>query len=328
MERSDFLLPHTSQTLPVYSWKGCSIIRRVVVVVHGMKRRIDDTLQLVADWANDSLVLAPLFATAKLGGSNLSVSNILFAKGGDYCEGKTPIIAPSSTNDPALSPPQLTSFAMADILLAHAVNIHSPTHLVLLGFSAGAQFWNRFAAVSTILQQIRDTTNVSLVLGTSSSWLYLHPLRIDPMLTNITLESQVSEKDFILPIESDALNGYNDWKYGLNNIPSSLLSESADTLEVIRKRALAIPITFILVSDDTKGGDSLDSSPQALVQCKSHRFERACVYVHYLRNCCREIFEQNGMDVAVAVKTIVVHECGHDARKVFAQQAVKEAVFL
>ncbi|KAJ3029016.1 UNVERIFIED_CONTAM: hypothetical protein HDU68_000312 [Siphonaria sp. JEL0065] len=278
-----------------------------------MKRRIDDTLQLVpAIDSSDqcSLILAPLFATAALGGDKLSATNVVFAKGGDYCEGRC---AKSCTE---------SAFQFAEALVSHAVATHKPAQLVLLGFSAGAQFWNRFVAVSRTLETLKAQTHVSLVLGTSSSWLYLHPLRINPALENVTLDSVLTASDFTVP--EVTVEGYNSWKYGLDNIPTYLWNEG-DSIELIRRRVLSYPTTYILVSDDTKGGDSLDSSPQALIQCKSHRFERASIYVHYLRSVCAELCGANGIDVVA--NAIIVHECGHDAGKVFAQKSVRDVVF-
>ncbi|KAJ3083354.1 galactose-1-phosphate uridyl transferase, partial [Rhizoclosmatium hyalinum] len=301
LKRYDMVLDDSGFILPVFSvpreQDNKVPVHRLVVVMHGAKRKVHDNTALGKGAPRDALVIAPLFAAPD---SEMDGANVLRWRGGaGFCDGGV-----------AVNNPNITAFGACDALIKSYLLQHpSILELVLLGFSAGAQFFNRYAAVSHYLKSLDDSLSIQLVLGTASSWLYLDPRRIHPNIPMpIKPSTELSEHDFLIPHVAPHVPDYNRWKYGCESIPVSISTDSAAEL---RERLFSYTTTYILVVDDTKGIDgNLDTTPPCLLQCSSHRYSRSLVYLQYLRNVLHA--PQH------ATQTITVDNCGHDAGKVYA----------
>ncbi|KAI8607041.1 hypothetical protein BC830DRAFT_1159641 [Chytriomyces sp. MP71] len=329
---------------PVFEWAPIADVRHLKVVVHGVKRRCTDPFAAMESQPlfHQCAVWAPLFRSTNAekgfrnhtNNNNNNISNNRNSVYSSFTANDTastytaidsdlPTIAWKRPQDYTLgiassTHPQWTSFTAFDALLRHAVErFPGLESLTLVGFSAGSQFLNRYAAVSTHLQALASTLPTLLVFGTASSWLYLDSRRFDAsstfLLDSLTHATALPAAAFKVPsvFDTPAPNTYNKWKYGLDNAPS------ADQPSLLASRLLSYRIAFIYVEDDDKWGSSLDMAQECLVQCAStSRYARMCVYVQYLRACWNY----------TPFHSVVVDGCGHDAAKVYAKPDVQDLI--
>ncbi|KAI8827370.1 hypothetical protein BJ741DRAFT_29317 [Chytriomyces cf. hyalinus JEL632] len=308
-------VPVDSGVLPVQTWQqtpDASNITHLSLFIHGIDRKIMDpfvpfNVDQRKDQVQDMLAIwAPLFPYNTSDSTEAAADTLLtWKRGASYAQ-----------DAPSKSIPTTTSFHVLDTLIDTAITrFPSLKSIHLVGFSAGAQFVNRYAALSTHLETVARAFRVKLVFGTSSSWLYLDSRRIlqddtTPLPTYIT---QIPQSSFQTPAKSEAPPKFNEWKYGLENAPTS------DSEATITSRFLAYNMVFIYVVDDDQPGNSLDVSDACLVQGGgTSRYARMCTYVQYLRSCWNKV---------VGLETVVVDGCGHDARKVYSQAAVQRLVY-
>ncbi|KAJ3387167.1 hypothetical protein HDU84_001017 [Entophlyctis sp. JEL0112] len=318
----------TDLALPVVRWSGGGDGddgKLVVIVVHGVKRRVFEAGSLIPPMHGGGALsprwemYAPIFHAA--GGADDDGAAPDY--GGVAVDARAHLVwrgaAGYAAGHAAANAAGTSSFDAMDALVMHALaggGEAAAAALRVVGFSAGAQFATRYAAVSRVLEACSSSSrDVRVVAGSASSWLYLDArrLRIDHAAHGA--DGATAE------IAADAFceqgRASNAWKYGLDAIPRALLS-AGDTVETIRARVLRSNLTIVLVRDDNAvSGGSLDTSPPALAQCRSHRFARARVYVAYLKT----VWDMPNLDV------VVVDNCGHSAAKVYACESVRKAVF-
>ncbi|KAJ3236891.1 hypothetical protein HDU81_010257 [Chytriomyces hyalinus] len=304
-------IPVANAVLPVHVWQqtpDAALITHLSLFIHGVKRKVMDPFvpftekQQQEDQPQAMIAIwSPLFPNEPIPEST-DVTMLTWKRGASYAQ-----------DDAATTSPTTTSFQVLDTLIDTAITrFPSLSSMHLIGFSAGAQFVNRYAALSTHLETVARTVRVKLVFGTSSSWLYLDPRRISQNTTEPlpTHETQIPHSAFQIPTSPKK---YNAWKYGLEKAPST------DTVATITARFLAYKMAFIYVMDDDQPGESLDVSDACLVQGGGmSRYARMCVYVQYLRSCWEKL---DGLE------TVVVDGCGHDARKVYSKEDVQRLVY-
>ncbi|TPX74133.1 hypothetical protein CcCBS67573_g04587 [Chytriomyces confervae] len=313
-------IPVDSGVLPVHAWQqtpDASNITHLSLFIHGIDRKImDPFVPFNVDQRQDQVqqdmlaIWAPLFpyntsSSSSDDSAETADTLLTWKRGASYAQ-----------DAPSTSIPTTTSFHVLDTLIDTAITrFPSLKSIHLVGFSAGAQFVNRYAALSTHLETVARAVRVKLVFGTSSSWLYLDSRRVlqDENTPLPTCDTQIPQASFQTPTESEAPRKFNAWKYGLENAPTS------DSDATITSRFLAYNMVFIYVVDDDQPGDSLDVTDACLVQGGgTSRYARMCVYVQYLRTCWNKV---------VGLETVVVDGCGHDARKVYSQAAVQRLVY-
>lgn len=93
--------------------------------------------------------------------------------------------------------------------------------IVLTGFSAGAQFLNRYAWASDVGNA---PSNVRIVIGDASSYLYFSPLRPNPSccpLEDTGPHAKCSSFNGVSVVDATACPGHDAWKYGVKSLPSS-----------------------------------------------------------------------------------------------------------
>ncbi|KAJ3232597.1 hypothetical protein HDU81_002861 [Chytriomyces hyalinus] len=309
-------IPVDSGVLPLYAWQqtpDAANITHLSLFLHGIDRKIMDpfvpfNVDRRQDQEQDMLAIwSPLFPRdTDIESTDATTDTILtWKRGAGYAQ-----------DAPSTSIPTTTSFHVLDTLIGNAITCFpSLKSIHLVGFSAGAQFVNRYAALSKRLEAVARTVRVKLVFGTASSWLYLDSRRVlqDENAPLPTYDTVIPLSSFQIPPESDAPLDFNTWKYGLDKAPTN------DTQATVAARFLAHKMAFIYVVGDNRAGRLLDVSEACLVQGGgTSRYARMCVYVQYLRSCWNK---SDGLE------TVVLDGYKHNARKVYSQAAVQRLVY-
>ncbi|KAI8609633.1 hypothetical protein BC830DRAFT_821603 [Chytriomyces sp. MP71] len=282
--------------LPVLAWQApTSRVDSVNVIIHGLTRTLSEGFVFDSGAATsaNALIAVPLFEHSGRDSSDTPIqpnsASLRWDKSNGYID-----------NSNAANAPSISSYTALDNLLINLTTTYpAATSIHLIGFSAGAQFLNRYAAVSDTLPTLHG---VRLIFGSASSWLYLDSTRADPSLD----PAQLQRTDFRVP--DPAPKAYDAWKYGLQNAPVPA--------SVARARVLGYATTLISVRDDTKTTNKLDGSDAAAVQ-GTQRFVRGETYRAYLEAVW-------GMRVEVAR---VDEECGHNAVRAYQNINVTRAIF-
>jgi hypothetical protein len=259
MCRHELVLP---DGMRIYYWANFPLpsecqaaIERVVIVQHGNGRTAwsycDRVLEAaeIAGVAESTLVLAPWFPAAE-----------------DQPPGGFHVWDPGSSGwksgDDSLTDPPLSSFAVVDhvVELLDGDTFPSLDEIVITGHSAGGQFTQRYAVATDVGASMR------FVVLNPSSYLYLDPYRWDG-------------ESFTLPSGTDCDDTYDDFKYGLSNLPAGhYVTEHAAQ---IPDAYLARDVVYLLGDDDIYEDEDLDTSCPAQLQGE-HRFERGLLFVDHL----------------------------------------------
>jgi hypothetical protein len=281
---------------------GCHAqIERVVVVVHGTSRNPWSYMQDILDTAvaagadTRTLVVAPRFPSAS-----------------DDAEDDTHVWDPGGsgwkTGDASLTDPPTSSFTALDRLLLEVMEAeHFPAlaRIVVTGHSAGGQFVQRYAVATDV-----DATSpvpLRFVPLNPSSWLYLDPWRWDG-------EDAPPGVAFVLPFGTDCDDTYDDYKYGLADVPPEhYIATHADGIPL---EYLARDVVVLLGEDDVENDDDLDTSCPAALQGE-HRRERGLVYLDHLD----ARFPEHTHVLAT------VPDVGHDHTAMYASAAALAALF-
>ena len=199
---------------------------------------------------------------------------------------------------------ELSSFDIMDNLVQFLDNKNKYPKLkriILIGHSAGGQFVQRFAAGSQINSDI--TSKLHLVVSNPSSYLYLHPERIN--FINNDFES-------FLPNDSNC-DEYDNYIYGLEkDLPPYLEKFSKKEIQQIYARN---PVIYLMGEED-KDLDLLDRSCEANFQGKN-RIDRAYNFFQYIR----KYFPENKHYFYSVPKV------GHDHLKIFQSTAAQDIFF-
>lgn len=177
------------------------------------------------------------------------------------------------SGDASTTEPPVSSFTVVDHIL---VRIGDPAtfpalaDIVVTGHSAGGQFVQRHAIAS----DIDDATSVPMrwIVANPSSYLYLDDQRWDG-------EGAPPDIAFALPSGTDCDDSYDDFKYGLSEIPPD--HYVAAHLGSIPDAYLARDVRLLLGEDDVLQDEDLDTSCPAVLQGE-HRRERGLVFAAYL----------------------------------------------
>ena len=246
---------------------GChAAIDRVVIVQHGNSRNpwsyCANVLEAasIAGVSETTLVLAPWFPAEEDDpprGFHVWEPGSSGWKSGD-----------DSITDPALS-----SFAAMDHIVVDRILERFPSleEIVVTGHSAGGQFTQRYA-VATDVPDAAGAVAMRFVVLNPSSWLYLDPWRWD----GVGAPPGVS---FELPTGTACDDDYDDFKYGLSNLPAG--HYVTDHLAGIPDDYLARDVVYLLGEEDTEQDTDLDTSCPAELQGE-HRLERGLVFADYL----------------------------------------------
>ena len=269
--------------------------RRAVIVVHGDERNADDYFAYAQEAArlegSDALIVAPRFPTA----DDRPPTGDLRWTDASWKEGE-----PSESDRRQRGEPGVSSFEALDRLI-EAIVLADPAleDVVIAGHSAGGQFVQRYAAGARLATGPR----YRFVVANPSSYLYLDDRRPD-------------SGEFRTPSARTrrSCRGFNDYKYGMEQLPPQMAVLGAARLtEQYRRR----DVTILLGADDRSRGENLDESCAADLQGQ-HRFERGMRFYQYVTT----LFPPSGRH-----QLEVVPDAPHDAEVMLTSEAGRAALF-
>lgn len=328
-------LPGGAGRLSYYASRGVSDggppPTRLLLVMHGhprdANRSFDAALQALRGSGHEmgTLVVAPLFQVPADKAGRCRAPGAPAAQPGDALWTCSSWLA---GGDSAGARP-ISSFAALDALLeALAQRWPSLREATLAGFSAGAQMLQHrigFAADAPA------GWRVHYVIADPGTWLYFDPARLAPVASSGT----TSDWDGCLAPDGTGLNadcrwqavpdaelaacpGYDDWKYGTQQLPAALGRSAADA----RARYAAADIHRLEGALDSGTGRGtaarvLDQSCAARLQ-GPYRLQRGLAYAAY---------EQQVLRPTGARSFAVVPGCAHDVACVLPSAAGRAALF-
>jgi pimeloyl-ACP methyl ester carboxylesterase len=179
------------------------------------------------------------------------------------------------SGDDSLTAPPLSSFAVIDHIvsaqLLDAAVFPSLAEIVVTGHSAGGQFAQRYAVATAVDDAAADVAMRFVVLN-PSSYLYLDPWRWDGV-------GEPPGLSFELPTGTGCDDEYDDFKYGLSDLPAG--HYVTEHLATIPSAYLARDVVYLLGEADVELDADLDMSCPAQLQGE-HRLERGLVFADYL----------------------------------------------
>lgn len=269
-------------------------VTRVIIIVHGKLRNAQTYLQSAetaaehAGQANNTLVIAPQFLNELDVKRDHLDDQLLRWNGNDWMAG-----------DNATGPGQISSYGALDQIIKHLGNrklFPALKEIVVAGHSGGGQVVQRFALTGHDHPMLQ-TEGISLryVVANPSSYAYFTPQR---------------------PVKFDVSScpGFNDWKYGLQNLPPYAAGQTAQQLE---QRYVSRNITYLLGQQDTDPNHpALDKSCEAQTQ-GAYRLIRGHNYFDYLKQRHPQLTQ----------KLVEVPGVGHNGDGMFTSPEGQKALF-
>ncbi|KAJ3161334.1 hypothetical protein HDU86_007116 [Geranomyces michiganensis] len=283
------------RNVPLYSTasldKPSSTITSACVIIHGIDRDAAGslkTLQRIASQANQNdsvLLLAPRF---QIPSDSPSPTELFWADNTRWADGSDSVgVTPADS--------MISAFTVLDEIFAKiAASFPNLKLITVIGFSAGAQAVERYAAFSqspdTVLLPARGI-QTRYIVADPGSFTYLTPARARPssLAKHCTRTPQacvaglVNPSDFTDPWEgASTAPGYDTYKYGLaqrSGYPQQVGGSSRST---VVNRFLSRDIRYFVGADDTLQSPELDMSPEANAQ-GMNRAIRMAVFTNYLK---------------------------------------------
>lgn len=250
-------------------------VEQAIIIIHGKLRGASISLSAIEkilddDLRNKVLVLAPKFKIKP----DPRQDNDLFWREGGWQRG-----------DLSHNYKRLSSFSVIDHLLVELADKNQFPKLkdiVIIGHSAGGQFTQRYAALSTKPSEYENLGFTFFVIN-PSSYIYFSEERPVPNQPNIFIKP-LNPQNELDPLfaslslkEGDHVNKYNNYKYGLtkrNNYSKDLTDEQIIQQYVLRK------VYYVIGTDDV-GDHMLDKEFPAMLQGQN-RFERGRNFKDYM----------------------------------------------
>lgn len=280
-------------------------IVRAVVIVHGVKRNAADyfatgekLLQLARLDAGDTLLVAPHFMTRSDQGAT---SAMPLWGGGQWMQGE---LSTHGVKD-------VSSFDALDAVvrtLADRARFPSLKEIVLIGHSAGAQLMQRYAVLNAVDGSPQMAGIVMrYVISSPSSYLYLEASRPDG-------------GRFDVPADTGDCPDYNQYRYGIDNLPSWLGGQALNG-ETLFRRYAARRVTYMVGTRDTDPAHRfLDKSCGAELQGNT-RVARQTAYRHY------EEFLSARWGIPIDHPGFQVSGVGHSAAGLFGTEDTARRLF-
>ncbi len=269
-------------------------VTRALIIVHGRLRNAQTYLQSGIDAAKhagvggNTLVIAPQFLNQSDAKRNHLGDQVLQWKGNDWMAG-----------DPSTGPGHISSYAALDQIIKHLGNrtlFPALKEIVIAGHSGGGQVVQRLALTGHD-HPLLQTEGISLryVVANPSSYAYFSPQRP-------------------VPFDAASCPGFNDWKYGMQNLPNYVGHQGAQQLE---QAYVSRDITYLLGQQDTDPNHpALDKSCEAETQ-GAYRLIRGHNYVDYLKQRHPQLGH----------RLVEVPGVGHDGDKMFTSPQGQKVLF-
>ena len=200
---------------------------------------------------------------------------------------------------------EISSFQAMDELIkniAENKNFSNIRKISLIGHSAGGQFIQRYS-VATEISSIVPDKEIELIVSNPSSYLYLHPQRVNFI-----------KNDFhsFLP-STNKCEEYDDYIYGVRSgVPSYFRGLRREELQNNFEKN---PVVYLMAEED-KDTDYLDRSCEANTQGEN-RIDRAYNFFQYVRTFFK--FHQH--------RFISIPSIGHDHLAVFSSREAQDLFF-
>lgn len=274
-------------------------INKAVIVIHGQNRNADDYYNSIYNIASDAgiasetIIIAPQFLIT-LDLNHWQLGNTVV-----FWSGTTPWSSGGQSNSTSEHPRdfEISSYTVMDSLISHILlTFPNIQDIALVGNSAGGQYVNRYAAGS----DQEGEGKIHYIISAPSSYVYFD-------------EYRYSEYQF--PLEwtiPEDCGGYNDYKYGLNDLNEYMGLVGVDS---IRLRYSRRDIQYLIGTSDTGGTQDCESMAQG-----SNRFERSIIYFNYLKYYF-------GSEILNKHQIALVPEIGHDHNGIFSSACGKNAIF-
>ena len=256
--------------LPYYSNLSLNEVhddtKLAIVVLHGASRNADDYYDRMYAVVNgvgmdSTIIIAPQFLrTGDLDVHNLSEDVLYWTNTTNWTAGYT-----SGNTSNHNRPFTISSYSIMDTLLYRlAMNNPILNQMVFVGFSAGGQFVNRYVGGNDVTERIFQEFNLPIryIVGSPSSYLYMNDER--------RIEGTVDQ--FSVP---SGCSGYNDYKYGLDDLNNYMSTAGSDSIRIRYSRREVI---YLIGGSDNEGTTDCQSMAQG-----NHRYERSIIYFNYLQ---------------------------------------------
>jgi len=290
-----------------------STVTRLIVVLHGTLRNADEyqasvveAAELAAAAGDSAFIVTPQFLTEEdVAHWHLDEDYAYWAYMG-WRKGDHSL---NTIHHPR--PFRISSFAVLDTVIYRlAASLPNLRRVVLAGHSAGGQFSNLYTATTAIHHWLAEERQIPVrsIVGNPSCYLYFSPERW----------VQGSNWEFAVPSpeEIEDCPGYNDFKYGLDNL-NEYASAGADTL---RARYAAREVVYLLGENDTNPYDYyLDVGCAAMLQ-GVHRRQRGTAYWHFLAH-------HFGPEIHDRQHLAIIPNVGHDHEGIFTSDCGLHYIF-
>lgn len=235
-------------------------VTRALIIVHGRLRNAMTYLESGehaaenAGLADSTLVIAPQFLDESDVKRDHLDNQLLRWKADDWMAG-----------EPSIGPGQVSSYGALDQLIKHLGNrklFPALKEIVVAGHSGGGQVVQRFALTGHD-HPLLQTEGISLryVVANPSSYAYFTPQRP-------------------LKVDTASCPGFNDWKYGMQNLPAYAQGQNAAQIE---QTYVSRNVTYLLGQQDTDPNHpALDKSCAAEAE-GAYRLIRGHNYFDYLK---------------------------------------------
>ena len=285
-------------------------IRKAIVVIHGMNRNAGDyyrnmlkAASMSSAYTDSLLIIAPQFLEqVDLDALGLDASFLYWSSGW-----KSGSNSKDLSSDPR--PARISSYAVLDTLMMRLTTLFPNLKtIVFAGHSAGGQLANRYSASSPVAGILCKKYQIStrFLVANPSSYLYLDNQR--------PIQGTVDQ--FRVP--ANGCSGYNDWRYGLENLYTYPDRFGADSIRQMFKKRQVI---YLLGGNDTDPySSSLDQSCQAELQ-GNYRLERGTAYFNYLKH-------YYGDEITQTQKIDTVPDVGHDNYLMFSSAEGRYYLFM
>ncbi|KAF6687226.1 alpha/beta hydrolase [Pseudomonas sp. EKM23D] len=235
-------------------------VTRVLIVVHGRLRNAQTYLHSAeaaaeqAGQADTTLVIAPQFLNEADAQRNHLDNRVLRWKGNEWMAG-----------EPSTGADRVSSYGALDQLIEHLGDrrlFPALKEIVVAGHSGGGQVVQRFALLGHDHPTLHQAgIRLRYVVANPSSYAYFSPQRP-------------------VPFDAATCPGFDDWKYGLQKLPTYANGQSAAQLE---QTYVSRTITYLLGQQDTNPNHpALDKGCEAEAQ-GAYRLIRGHNYFDYLK---------------------------------------------
>lgn len=284
-----------------------------IIVVHGILKnslqfyQIFKTIAIQHNVINQTVIISPQFlAKGDIENHHLS-KNVLFWQFEGWNQGGL-----SENNSSSSYNQKIGSFDIMDQFLNKLKDKEKFPHLkrvYIIGFSAGAQFVQRYAALTNLDQELnRNGIKTTFLIISPSNLLYF--TRIRP---NIDFNNT-----FSMPMEKELRTcpNYDQYKYGIEDIKNYFPKVISN--EVLGNYSNK-NIIYMVGSEDKERDLFLDKSCQADMQGKQ-RIQRLNFYMLYLKNEYGDIIYNHQF-------LVIVPGAAHDYKKIFSSAIFQNLIF-